>query len=294
MNSTPRVALGSIAALWAFAAPVLAKPFSVVSFLGGGASAEPGAGIWVSHQGFFDADGSLDPAPPSAAGFTESNHHEFDSYFALDGFGPSARGRATHQLWNNSFVTRAFYADYPAPSDDPSLGDHNAFHGIFSPGSYIGDPMLQNNGTILGALADIVSVPTLATSGFAPQVGGGRSTRDGVFVARLTIPQSATLSGGITFSILTGPGQVDEGALLLSGVDNVAGPVVTLKGQPMALTAFLVTQHADGVLSGMSDENAFANFGAARTLDLWAHVVPAPGSLALLSLAALGATRRRA
>lgn len=285
----------SAASVLAIAAGAHAAPFKVISHTAGGAvPGISGPGIYVSAQGFFDADGA-GPGSTSANGFTAANNFEFDSYVALSGVGPSVRNRATVGVTNNSTTTLNFYqTGYPAANNNPALGDYNVPGGTFGPGSHVGDLFLSEGDNVLGSEYGLGSVPPDTDSGFAPNVGGGRSTLDGVFVGRYTIPAGATLTGGLILNVRVGnTAAFESGTLMLSGVDNVAGPGVTIVGQQMALTAFLVTNIADGVLVGNSDENAFDNFGAARVLDLWAHVVPTPGSLALLGLGGLAAVRRR-
>lgn len=286
----------SAASVLAIAAGASAAPFAVVSHSSGGAvPGIAGPGIYVSSGGFYDGDGngpdSIGPSNPT--GYTAANNLEFDTYIALNGFGPSARGAATLQVGNNSVTTRNFYGNYPALNNNPSLGNHSAAGGTVAPGSHVGDPFLSGTMNVLGIEYGLGSIPPDTTSTFAPNVGGGRSTLDGVFVGRLTIPLGATLSGGIVLNIRTSATTFDSGTLMLNAVDNVGGPAVTIAGQQFALTAFLITTHQAGTLSGLSDENAFGDFGAARTVDLWAHVVPTPGSLALLGLGGLAAIRRR-
>lgn len=289
----------SAATVLALAAGANAAPFLVISHQSGGAvPGISGPGIYVSHQGFFDVDGS-GPSPGSASGFTAAGGNEWDSYLALDPIGPSIKNRASGaQVPNNSTTTFNFYGGeaggYPAPHN--LTGDYNAQQGIYGPGSHIGDPLLSGTYDVLEVGYGLGSNPPHTHSGFAPLVGGGgRSNLDGVFVARLTIPADAVLSGGVRLNIrvMEGSPVFETGDLLFSGQDDVPGPAVTIAGQQFALTAFLIATHEAGTLSGFSDELAGDDFGAARTVDLWAHVIPTPGTLALLGLGGLAAARRR-
>lgn len=283
----------SAASVLAIAAGAHAAPFNTISHTSGGAvPGINGPGIFVSEGGFFDADGAEIQAPGTGT-FTGANAFEFDSYIALNGFGPSARGRVTAPA-NNSAVTRAFYGNYPALNNNPALGDHNSQGGTVGPGSHVGDLFLGSGNNVLAVEYGLGSIPPHTTSTFAPNAGGGRSTFDGVFLGRLTIPLNAVLSGGILLNVRIGATAMFDSAVLpFSGSDDVAGTPALFDGQLIALTAFRITTHEAGVLSGSSDENAFGDFGAARTVDLWAHVIPTPGTLALLGLGGLAAARRR-
>ncbi|MBL8746694.1 MAG: PEP-CTERM sorting domain-containing protein, partial [Phycisphaerae bacterium] len=232
----------------------------------------------------------------------------FDSHFSLSGFGPAARNRSlAASLGDNSTMTTSFYGDYGAPGTaaanwdelestaqngfGPFVGAGASF--IVGPGSHVGDPAGTGANPENQARAGIAVAPPPVSSHFAPNVTGGRSAFDGVFVARFTVHSGATLSGGMFFNTLVAPGQ-SFGANLVLG-----GPAVlfsTHNGpQLFALRAYkvgstFIDNPSDATSAGLNDG---IEFGQADVWDLWVQVVPAPGSVALMGLAGLAGIRRR-
>jgi hypothetical protein len=263
----------------------------------------------VSGGGFYTADSAGDNVVGGSPGnFTAANEQEFDSHFALDGFGPSARNRTLTPA-NNSAATLAFYGDYgPAGATAANYtelegtaqngnGPFNAAGAgyIAGPGSHVGDPAGDASNPENAARAGMAVSPPPVSSHFAPASGGGRSAFDGIFVGRFTIQAGAALSGGMLFNTVDPNSPTGfSGALLL--LDGPGVPVGTTNGiQVLGLRSYLVTSvdlanpssaTADGLNNGTP-------YGLANVFDLWVQVIPTPGTLALVGLAGIAAVRRR-
>lgn len=266
----------------AISAGASAAPFQFVSYQAGGElPGILGAGFSTSGS-FYNLTGHGDFG--SADISPGDDNEEFDSFMTIDDIGPSAL---------TGTVTSAFYGDYIAPgyngtdgADIAGFGGQAGNYGIVEgPGSEI----LSNLVRVGLGIAPNPDQPTFV-SGFAPLPGGGRSTLDGVFIGRLTVSRGASISGGGIFAIT-------EGLDSFSGTFEIGGaPVVPetteslLASQPFILTAFLVAQP-----NGLIDDGGFGDvpFGDGDTYDIWFHVVPTPGTLALLGLGGLAAIRRR-
>jgi hypothetical protein len=294
-----------VSSLLVAAGAAIAAPFNALSYeAGGGLPGIEGAGITVSGGGFYTVDGAGDNVTGGgAANFTAVNEQEFDSHFALDGFGPSARNRTLTPA-NNSTMTLSFYGDYgPAGAagnnynelegtTQNGLGPFNLPGAVYisGPGSHIGDPAFDDSNPDNQARAGMAVSPPPVSSYFAPTATGGRSAFDGVFVGRFTIQAGATLSGGMFFNTIVGPGN-DFGADLVLG-----GPAVLFQThngpQLLALRSYLVgSVDIQGPSASAGDGET--PFGAANVYDLWVQVVPTPGTLAIAGLAGIAAIRRR-
>lgn len=292
------------ASMLALAAGTQAAPFQALSFeAGGGLPGIVGAGITVSGGGFFTADGAgNNVAGGTAASATAGNEFQFDSHFALDGFGPTARNRSLTPA-NNGAMTTAFYGDYGAPGlaaanydelEGPVFNAAGAAY-VQGPGSHVGDPVGDASNPENMARAGLGVSPPPVSSHFAPNMTGGRSALDGVFIGRFTVQAGASLSGGILFNTVdpTSPTNFFGADLVLGG------PAVnfnTTNGvQALSLMAFRIgsvdiqnpsAATADGI-------NVGNPFGLADVYDLWVKVVPTPGTLALAGLGCLSFVRRR-
>lgn len=305
-----------VSSLFVAAGSACALPFRAVSYeAGGGLPGIVGAGFTVDRGGFFTADGAGDNVVGgTAASMTSANEFEFDSHFALSGFGPSARNRSSTP-GNNSAMTLSFYGDYgtagaaAANWDEMESTTQNGFGPfaaagaayVLGPGSHVGDPAADGSNPENSARAGIAVAPPVASPNnntwFAPNVGGGRSQYDGCFVGRFTIQAGATLSGGLFFSVLTGLQLPDptasDGNLTLGG-PGVAflthnGPqLLGLRGYKVGTVDIQNTSAATS--AGVNDGEPF---GLADVWDLWVQVIPAPGTIALAGLTGLAAIRRR-
>jgi hypothetical protein len=288
-----------VSSLLVAAGAATAAPFNALSYeAGGGLPGIAGQGLSVSGGGFFTADGAGNNVfGATAASMGSVNEFEFDSHFALDGFGPSARNRTLTPA-NNSVMTLDFYGDYGAAGtatanydelEGPTFNALGAAY-VSGPGSHIGDPAFDASNPVNEARAGIAASPPPISSHFAPNVGGGRSAFDGVFVGRFTISTDATLSGGMFFNTLVDAGN-DFGADL-----ELGGPAVLFQTnngpQLLALRSYLVGS-VDLVNPSASAGDGASPFGAANVWDLWVQVVPTPGTFAIAGLAGIAALRRR-
>jgi len=289
-----------------------ALPFNPWGFQGGGGIAGvSGVGFTVTNGYFFDGDDASPNVFPSApGGWTGDNRVlEFDSSFCLDPIGPAVRNRSTGTS-NNSHATLAFYGDYGPPggaSSDHRIGDTVPGLTIQVPaGSHIGDPSgtsgtnppTPNNRARIGlgswGTDGQANIPV--GSGLAPNVTGGRSVFDGVFVGRLTVTRGAVLTGAFDFITFLGtvtPADLFTRELVLGGP---AVEFMTHMGlQDLALRSYLVAS-PDIPVAGLADPagvNDGAPFGPADVYDLWVQTIPAPGALALVGLGGIAALRRR-
>jgi hypothetical protein len=287
----------------------MAAPFNALSYeAGGGLAGVAGVGFSVSSGGFFTADGAgSNISGGGASNFNAGNEQEFDSHFALDSVGPSARNRSTGTS-NNSNATLNFYGFGAGTLYGPRNNTNNTAIGgggdfnelehivggayIAAPGSHIGDESGAGVNENL-ARAGIGVAPPPVGSTFAPNATGGRSAFDGVFVARFTVKAGETISGGMFFNTLVSPG-VAFGADLVLGGPGVLfqthnGPqVLALRGYRIATVnlANPSTATAEGVNDGLE-------FGEADVWDLWVQVIPTPGAVALFGLGGLASIRRR-
>ncbi|MDX2116158.1 MAG: hypothetical protein SFZ24_11155 [Planctomycetota bacterium] len=275
-----------------------AAPFNALSFeAGGGVPGIAGEGFTVSSGGFFNTNVTDTVAAQGAAGFTAANFGEFDSYFALDGFGPAARNRSVGTS-NNSTATTSFYGNYGAPGTSTAnydIGESIAgYQFIVGPGSHIGD--FGNSGSAASpnnrARAGIGVAPPPVSSTFAPNASGGRSAFDGIFVGRMTVQAGATLSGGMLFNTQAG------GSANLS----LGGPAVAMATengpQLLALRAYRVATVDITAASTTGpaedpDTGEPIAFGRADVYDLWVQVIPTPGAVALFGMAGVAGLRRR-
>ncbi len=209
----------------ACAACASAAPFQLLSFeAGGGLEGVGGAGFWPSAGEFFlSTENSNHPLSASAGDFTTSSELDFDSYLTIDDFGPSAGAEPS------SADTRALYADYPASAHQAHTNSTSPLV-ILLAGSNLSPTMAQFGAAIS---------PQPFMSGFAPLSGGGRSEVDGIFVARFTVQQGASVEGGAVFSILTQSG----GELIDLTLD---GPRVDGSEQAYRLRSYLVSTSASG------------------------------------------------
>lgn len=277
----------------AVAGSAVAAPFRALSFeAGGGLPGIAGQGIFVNQGGFFTSDGAGNNVlGGTAASATSGNEFQFDSHFALDGFGPTARNRSVTPA-NNGAATLAFYGDYGAPGAaaanyDELEGTAQNGHGPFNlpgaayvqgPGSHIGDPAGDASNPENSARAGLGVAPPPIDSWFAPAgiLRGGRSTNDGIFVGRFTVKTGAILSGGLFFNTAPMAGASDGHDLVLGGA---AQSFLTNNGsQNLVLRSYLVTtvdltnpsaSTVDGVVNGNP-------FGMADVYDLWVHTAGGP------------------
>lgn len=278
-----------------------AAPFEILSYeAGGGIPGITGDGIIVSTGTFFNTQpiNYRTHAQPAST-FGAGNFSEFDSYFAIDGFGPSARNRS-FQPANNSHATLAFYGDYGPPGgaaadyDVGELVPGGAF--VMSPGNHIGnesgDPISTPPNRARGAVA--FSPPPIR-SGFAPNATGGRSTRDGIFLGRFTVQAGATLSGSLLLSTTdpSSPLGFDSAIVTIRGpgvlMGTTSGPqLIAISAVPL-FAGLLRGSPLDITVPTLDEEEPF---GLADVYDFWAREVPTPAGVALLPLAAaIGAAR---
>jgi hypothetical protein len=295
------------ASILAIAAGASAAPFTALSYeAGGGLPGIAGPGISVSSGGFFTADGAGNNVfGATSASMTAGNEYEFDSHFALDGFGPSARNRTLAPA-NNSAATLAFYGDYGVAgvaannydelegTAQNGFGPFNAIGAAYvsGPGSHVGDPAFDASNPVNEARAGIAASPPPVSSHFAPMAGGGRSAFDGVFVGRFTVSRGATLSGGMLFNTVDPNSPTGfSGATLMLGGPGVA--IGTINGaQVLGLRSYLVTQ-VDLINPSASAGDGASPYGLSDVYDLWVQVIPTPGTLAIAGLAGIVAIRRR-
>lgn len=251
-------------------APALSAPFNALSVEGGGGLPGTfGQGFIVTSGGFFDRNQGLGAMINTF--HAPLNFFEFDTHPALDSKGPTARAGS---------ATAVFYGDYGALGYNEGstlLGASS----IYGPGTHVGDWLASGLPSTpeLAMRGGWAISPPPVPSGFAPNATGGRSTSDGVFVARLTVQSGSQFTGGIDFAIQTSPGMSARGNLVLNG----ASP--TIGGQRYGLRAFLVAQPnitiptrttAAGVIGGV-------NFGVAEVWDIWVVQNPAPLPLFLIA-----------
>lgn len=283
----------SAASILVLAAGASAAPFRMLTYQASGGvvgGVNGGQALAVDIGGFFHSEVTPAVISGGAGSYSAANFAEFDSYFGMDSFGPTARGRGTG---DDSTATRNFYGNYPAASPvPPNFGDKNtAASGLtVSPGAFIGDLSFADPVKEKQAAAGIATavynngLDAFTVSGFAPNPGGGRSDLDGVFVGRFTIRTGATLSGALAVTLNDGS---DQGTVAIGGT--------IMLDQEYALTAFEVAQVNITPVLGFAGGNLpdFSGFGPATTYDLWFHVVPTPGALALFGVGGLAALRRR-
>jgi len=245
----------STAAVLALSAGASAAPFQFLSFEAGGpVDGIVGQGFSSSGGGAFFKDGfNSGSLLFTSASFYGFGNLEQDSAFTIDPFGPAAANGA-------NATTRAFYGDYPA-GDYQANNATTAFGIVVGPGSgFVGSDAFLGLGIS----------PQPFISGFAPNDGGGRSSADGVFIARLTVPDGQTVVGGGLFNIQDSQGDV------AADFFEVDGPSKELDGQQFQLKSYLVIDNGPN----------------GDTYDIWFQV-PTPGSLALLGLGGVVAIRRR-
>lgn len=291
------------------AASAGAAPFHVLSYeAGGGLPGVAGMGYSVDFGGFFTADGAGDNVVGGgAANFTVANEQAFDSHFALDGFGPTARCRIAPSpvppdLYET--FTQLFYGDYgPGLTglnnynelEGTTQNGHGPFNAvgavyISAPGSHIGDPLLGGVNENSARAGMAVSPPPVL-SHFAPNVTGGRSPHHGVFVGRFTIKEGATLSGGIVLNTSVAPGVFDTHELVLGGssvlFQTSGGP------QYLSLRAYRVTETIFNLSNpSAASGNGETPYGLAKVIDVWVQV-PGPGAPAVAMLPMLLVTTQR-
>lgn len=286
------------ASVLAIAGAASAAPFSIFGYAAGGGLVPgvAGAGFQTSGLGFFHAESTPDITSDLVGNLNDANFREFDSYFGLNSFGPTARGTTTAA--NRSDLTRNFYGDYPATSAIPPFGNFQSTPAsglIVAPGSFIGDvsfvtPALEKNAGAGIGFSPVGSVSSQA-SGFAPnKIGGGRSQDDGIFIARLTTNAGAILSGGANVRFNVGGNLV--------AVDVSIGSFATVQGLPDSFTINAVkvgtVDIQVGSLAGGNGDAENFIFGSADVYDLWlVNKVPTPGALALFGLGGIAALRRR-
>lgn len=164
---------------------------------------------------------------------------EFDSYFTIDAFGPTAGPLGTCE------ATRAFYGDYGASAYDAAssgvdLGDlyvlaESSFHDPRRP---------QVAAAVFGGRA----------IGVSPHPDGGRSELNGVFLARLTVERTERVQGGARLDLLDGACSVSESTAWHFEVD---GPSQMIREFEFVIRSVLVAQpEIDG-------------FGPADVYDVW-------------------------
>ena len=293
--------LVSAASVLALAAGASAAPFNAVSYeAGGGLQGIAGAGFQTSAGGFYNRLGGtnvdIDSSDPTAWVESSGNHVPYDSYFALNGGGPSrsATGDTSDSLTGQiiSFYS-AFGVNY---ADDYFDASGNGTQ-VAGPGSHIGgsndadgQAPFPAGTTVNQARAGLAVSPPPVPSGASP-------LGEGVFVGQFTLNRGATLSGGFFFTVLVQQGTGDGQNLVLNGA-----PVVfqTAPGvfQPLVLRSYLVGTN-DNLSHSRSGGNAGSGtgssqrFGAADVYHLWVEVVPTPGALALFGVGGLALARRR-
>lgn len=241
----------SVASVLALAGAASAAPFQFLSYeVGGGIPGVVGAGFTPSAGStFFQAGGGANLAsalPVTFFGFVPNL--EFDTYLSISATGPAVGGPST--------TSRTFYGDLAAGDDTNVVGTlTDAPGGIFS---------------TTAMFTGVGISPQPFMSGFAPNVGGGRGSDNGVFIGRFTVTNGGDVEGGGLFAI-------QEGGLQL-GTLSVGGPAVAIGLQSYVLESFLVGNVAEGAVH-----------------DVWLHtfVIPTPGALALLGIGGLVTIRRR-
>jgi len=242
----------SAASVLAITAGASAAPFQFLSYEAGGpVKGIMGAGFTASSGSFFKDGFNAGSLLFTSAGFYGFGNLEQDSAFTIDPFGPAVASGSNQ-------ATRDFYGDYPA-GDYQANNASTAFGLIVGPGSGF-----DGSG---GAFLGLGISPQPFFSGFAPNPGGGRSDLDGVFIARLTVEDGATISGDGLFAIQG----IDAQTVVLDG------DAVDFGGQPLALRSYLVIDNGPN----------------GDTYDIWFQLIPSPGSLALVGLGGIAALRRR-
>jgi len=262
----------SAASVLALAAGASAAPFQFLGYQSGGGLLGVAGPAFNSSLGFINTSagptiGSPDIAP-GKQGF------EWDSYFTIDDVGGSALAASS---------TANFYGDYPGPAGYNGTDGTDFNTGTPSSLTVIAAPGSNFTGTVAQAGAGISPQPFF--SGFAPAAGGGRSTVDGVMIARLSVPRGSVLSGG-------SQPEISEGGNNIAAVVMLGGGPVAFGTQSYELVAHLVAQP-----NGAIDDGGFVptTLGDLDVYDVWfqVSVIPTPGSLALLGLGGLATLRRR-
>lgn len=293
--------LVSAASVLALAAGASAAPFNAVSYeAGGGLQGIAGAGFQTSAGGFYNRLGGtnvdVDSSDPTAWVESSTNHVPYDSYFAINGGGPSRSATGdTGDTLTGQIIS--FYAGFGIAYTDDYFDASGNGTQVSGPGSHIG-----GTGDNDGQAPFAAGTPAnQARAGYAvsppPLPSGASPLGQGVFVGQFTVNRGATLSGGLFFTVLTAPGDGSDGNLVLGG-----GPVPfeTAPGvfQPLVLRSYLVATN-DNLSHSRSGGNlgsgagSSQRFGAADVYHLWIEVVPTPGALALFGIGGMALARRR-
>jgi len=243
------------ASVLAIAGAASAAQFQFLAVAAGGNGAQPGvagAGFTAVGGSFFHDLGfggntaeSLNPLL-----FDVFPQIEFDTYSSISAIGPAVGG--------TSAVTRNFYGDLAGVNSNNVA----PFALVVSAGSV-------SNGTNMFFGLGIQPQPY--NSGFAPNVGGGRSTNDGVFLGRYTVSNNGSISGGARMSLK----DIGDPATYQAEVTIGGGPV-QIGAFQYELIPFVVADVTQG-----------------RVHDLWLVQIPTPGALALFGLGGVAAIRRR-
>lgn len=267
----------SAASVLVIAAGASAAQFQFVSYeAGGGIAGISGAGFSTSGS-FFNSNAGFTIGSPNIASL--ATDQEFDSYFTIDTLGGSGLTGAGQDTAN-------FYGDYPGFGWNGSDGtDFNTSPATAPAFTLTGGPGSAIAGSAAGA--GLAATPAPFLSGFAPNTGGGRSTLDGVMIARLTVTSGASLSGG---ALVTIQDSLVAGGTAFSGNVSLGGAPVIIGAQAYQLVAYLVTTRANVITGGPPFG---ASFGAADVYDVFFQTIPSPGAMALLGMGGLVTLRRR-
>ena len=280
-----------------------ADPFRVLAYeAGGGLDGVAGLGLTTSTGGFYNRFGStnvdLDSSDPTVWTESSINHIAYDSYFALNGGGPS-RSVASETGETLTPQIRSFYANVGVTYADDYFDASGNGTQLWSPGAHLGATGDDDGQAPFPAGAPVDQ----ARTGFAvsppPVPSGASPLGQGVFIAQFTLNAGSVVSGGMLFTTRVSFGVGSTHAMVLNGPAVVfeTAPGVF---QPLVLRSYLVATNDDlshsrsggnlGTGSGSSQR-----FGAAEVHHLWVEVIPTPGAgvvLAMAGVAGLGRRRR--
>lgn len=240
------------ASVLAIAGAASAAQFQFLAVAAGGNGAQPG----VNGAGFTPVGGTFyqdgfgantaSGINPAFMGLVPTL--EFDTYSSISAVGPAVGGAAA--------LSRGFYGDL--------VGDTTNAGGTLTEA-----PGGTSSGAAMYFGLGVSPQPFL--SGKAPNMGGGRSNDDGVFLGRFTVSGGGSVAGGAEVSLK----DVGDPATYQGNV-AVGGPAVQIGAAQYILKAFVVGDVAQG-----------------RVHDLWLVQIPTPGALALFGLGGVAAIRRR-
>ena len=279
-------------------ASAVAEPFWAREY-----SATPGVetvgGFQTTGAGFYNRLSStnvdLGSSDPSLWDESAANHIAYDSYFGLNGGGPS-RSDLNESLTGQVVSAYAGLGVVYTASTFNAAGNGSQ---VVGSGSHIGATGDDDGQAPFPAGAPVDQ----ARTGFAvsppPVPSGASPLGQGVFIAQFTTNAGSVITGRMQFTTWVNASTSHTASLELNGAAVVfeTAPGVF---QPLVLRSYLVATNDDlshsrsggnlGTGSGSSQR-----FGAAEVHHLWVEVIPTPGAgvvLAMAGVAGLGRRRR--